>query len=274
MKITHALATTAFGIAVMLPLTGHAATVGYRTDCYYAQGDTAAVIREAGHTPVPLASLDAASLAPLGALMYESCNGLYTSGVVVDQAVANGMVLVVHPWSYGQTVELPGRLRLTSVEDQTATLFPPGSPALAGPGGRLDSATPYISYPQGFWARTALPVGSQVVATSDANADYVAAFAYNHGRGRVVASTVALNYFLLNGSGQNDADAAEVRTYASNLVAWALTPRFTTCAAEGFAGPRLTMCRQICEVDQTPARLTNLIRLYLAIYRTETPCSR
>lgn len=48
---------------------------------------------------------------------------------------------------------------------------------------------------------------------------------------------------------------------------------FTTCAAEGFTGPKLTMCRQVCEVAQTPTRLSGLIRLYTAIYRQDPPCS-
>ena len=47
---------------------------------------------------------------------------------------------------------------------------------------------------------------------------------------------------------------------------------FTTCAAEGFTGSRLTLCRQVCEVPQTAARLTSLIRLYTTTYRSPSPC--
>lgn len=49
---------------------------------------------------------------------------------------------------------------------------------------------------------------------------------------------------------------------------------FTSCAAEGFIGSRLTMCRQVCEVDQSSTRLLGLIRIYTTLYRSEPPCSR
>lgn len=49
---------------------------------------------------------------------------------------------------------------------------------------------------------------------------------------------------------------------------------FTSCADEGFTGSRLTLCRQVCEIDQTPARLTSLIKLYMTAYRTAPPCAR
>ena len=49
---------------------------------------------------------------------------------------------------------------------------------------------------------------------------------------------------------------------------------FSSCAAEGFTGTKLTLCRQVCEIDQSPSRLTSLIKLYMAIYRSEPPCSR
>ena len=48
----------------------------------------------------------------------------------------------------------------------------------------------------------------------------------------------------------------------------------TSCAAEGFTGSRLTLCRQICEMGQSTPRLTSLIKLYTTVYRTEPPCTR
>lgn len=48
---------------------------------------------------------------------------------------------------------------------------------------------------------------------------------------------------------------------------------FTTCAAEGFIGAKLTLCRQICEIRHPPATLAGLIKLYMAIYRTAPPCA-
>ena len=57
----------------------------------------------------------------------------------------------------------------------------------------------------------------------------------------------------------------------SQVVNWSL---FTSCAAEGFIGAQLTLCRQVCEINQTPSTLTGLIKLYTAIYRTAPPCAR
>ena len=47
---------------------------------------------------------------------------------------------------------------------------------------------------------------------------------------------------------------------------------FSTCAAAGMIGPKLTLCQQICETTQAPSLLTNKIRLYTAIYREAPPC--
>lgn len=49
---------------------------------------------------------------------------------------------------------------------------------------------------------------------------------------------------------------------------------FTSCSAEGYYGAKMTLCRQVCEIDQSPSRLLSLIKLYTAIYRSEPPCSR
>lgn len=49
---------------------------------------------------------------------------------------------------------------------------------------------------------------------------------------------------------------------------------FTTCAAEGYTGPKLTLCRKICEVNQPASTLNGLIRLYTAIYRQAPPCAQ
>lgn len=49
---------------------------------------------------------------------------------------------------------------------------------------------------------------------------------------------------------------------------------FTSCADERYTGAKLTLCRQVCEIDQTPARLTSLIKLYMTTYRAAPPCAR
>lgn len=56
----------------------------------------------------------------------------------------------------------------------------------------------------------------------------------------------------------------------SQVVNWSF---FTTCAAEGYTGARLSLCRQVCEIDQTPTKLTGLIKLYMSTYRTAPPCA-
>ena len=60
-------------------------------------------------------------------------------------------------------------------------------------------------------------------------------------------------------------------TQQSEVVNWVLET-FTTCAAEGFTGAKLTLCRSICEVDQPSSTLINKIKLYTAIYRQAPPC--
>lgn len=61
-------------------------------------------------------------------------------------------------------------------------------------------------------------------------------------------------------------------TQQSQIANWALGS-FTTCAAEGFTGSKLTLCRKICEIDQPTSTLLNLIKFYKAVYREDPPCS-
>lgn len=56
----------------------------------------------------------------------------------------------------------------------------------------------------------------------------------------------------------------------STIVNWNF---FVSCAAEGYTGSKLTLCRQVCEIEQTPTRLTSLIKLYRTAYREDPPCS-
>ncbi len=51
-------------------------------------------------------------------------------------------------------------------------------------------------------------------------------------------------------------------------------PPATTCASEGYTGPKLVLCKQVCEVPQSPARLSALIRAYIAAFREDPPCGR
>ena len=51
-------------------------------------------------------------------------------------------------------------------------------------------------------------------------------------------------------------------------------PVFTSCAAEGFSGPKLTLCKQVCELPQSPSRLSALIKMYIAAFKEDPPCGR
>jgi trimeric autotransporter adhesin len=51
-------------------------------------------------------------------------------------------------------------------------------------------------------------------------------------------------------------------------------PDFTSCAAEGYRGARLALCREICEKDNPHQALIGLINAYTKAYRTEPPCAR
>ncbi len=61
-------------------------------------------------------------------------------------------------------------------------------------------------------------------------------------------------------------------TLDSALAFQGVAPTFTTCAAEGFTGSKLTLCRQICEIRQSPSRLAGLVKLYKGAYRESPPC--
>lgn len=64
-------------------------------------------------------------------------------------------------------------------------------------------------------------------------------------------------------------------TYKSDwytVLGKTLLPAFTTCAAEGYVGAKLTLCKLICEVKQPPSTLAGLLRLYKAIYRSTPNC--
>lgn len=71
-----------------------------------------------------------------------------------------------------------------------------------------------------------------------------------------------------------------IPTRADNRVRFVADPTiqplgaapFTSCAAEGFSGPKLTLCQQICEVPQSPARLGVWIKKWLLAYRVDPPC--
>jgi trimeric autotransporter adhesin len=62
---------------------------------------------------------------------------------------------------------------------------------------------------------------------------------------------------------------------AGNLRVRVVNPEvFTTCAAEGFHGSQLALCRQICEAQHSGNSMNSLIKNYLKKFGTEPPCAR
>ena len=51
-----------------------------------------------------------------------------------------------------------------------------------------------------------------------------------------------------------------------------LLPSFTTCAAEGYTGIKLTMCKQVCEMNYTGIKLNYMIKMWVAAYHESPPC--
>lgn len=250
-----------------------AANVGYYAPCY---GENPAVaITAAGHTPVAIWSLDAVSLSGLGALVL--CQAPRTAAL--DTAVYNGMALISHDNNHTYGNWLPGTAGFTSISSSHANVdFPAGSPITTGPGGTLTNTTldNGSSSIHGAINVASIPAGAQVLAVGD-DATRVVTLSYTHGAGRVVYSTIPLGCYLTGGGCANYPSLATVsqgmQAYAANVIAWAAGPGFTTCSAEGYTGTKLTLCRKICETEQTSSTLTALVKFWMATYRTAPGCA-
>ena len=88
----------------------------------------------------------------------------------------------------------------------------------------------------------------------------------------VIAPPVATGELRLALAVQSQtADPANADNQAVAVVAIAT---FASCAAEGFAGAQLALCRQVCEVQRAPTALASLTRVYTRLYGTRPPCAR
>lgn len=58
------------------------------------------------------------------------------------------------------------------------------------------------------------------------------------------------------------------------INSWTLsiTTQFASCASEGYTGTKLTVCRQVCDMNYTGAKLSALIKTWIALYHTDPPC--
>ena len=265
--------------ALAAPISANAGSIGYLTRLCSGQSNGSSAIIAAGHTAVPLSTVDTASLTGLDGLLYINCTGVvYTRNAAIDAAVQAGMVLLMHDKTMGASgTQIPGGSGLQLFSAVAAnTDVPTTSPAASGPGGPVNNtsmdstgSTFYFTR-RGFANPASLPAGSVVIATAP-DPNQIVTFAYPFGRGRVVYGSVPIDVFMTGGIGFNDVAGPGVRAFGANLIAWGMQ-LFTTCAAEGFLGAKLTLCRSICETTQSSATLLNKIRLYTAIYRETPPC--
>ena len=277
MQLKQLFAAVAVATATLLGMSAaEAKRIGYTQNCW--NGDPSSLITQAGHTPVAMntsyGSLTASALAGLDGLFASDCEVL--SNASVDQAVANGLVVWFDDY-YGLQYRsaLPGNRVLQRSLAGYGVQLPTVAPWTTGPGGAaspagLNQAPRYTGY-----TISSLPADVRVLATDQSGAE-ARLISYAAGRGRVVVSTYATSCMLPGGACMQwiwpeTGFPAAVQALTTNLFAWALPP-FTSCGAEGYTGPKLTLCRQICEVDAPSATLANRIKLYTTIYRETPPC--
>lgn len=269
-RIPATLLACAFAFSSLAPQVASAANVGIYGGC---GGSAAPLVTAAGHTPVTVTTLDEASLSGLAVLFDNTCS--YGGNAAVDAAVANGMTLIVHDWQDAYLPQMPGRPTATVTGFYSADLeIPAGSPVATGIGGTLTAT----SLDGGNWSThgytqvSSLPAGSQVLISGPLSNQAVT-FAYPNGRGRVVYSNMPVQCYFTD-FGCNAGTRPGMQAYVQNLIAWAAGPSFTTCAAEGYTGSKLTMCRKICESAISGSTLTSMIKLYVAAYHEQPACSR
>jgi hypothetical protein len=275
MKFRFVAVLAAAGSLFGLGASGAAAAgnVGYYAPCY---GENPAIaIAAAGHTPVHVSTIDAASLAGLDGLV------LCQTGrnAALDAAVANGMALIAHDQNHTLGNWLPGTAGFTGIDSAHDNVdFPAGSPVLSGPGGLLDNTTldHGSSSIHGAINLASIPASAQVLAYGD-DPNRVVTLTYAYGAGRVVYSTIPLGCYLQGGGCSSYWGLATVsqgmQRYAANVISWAVGPSFESCAAEGYTGTKLTLCRKICETEQPASTLSALIRFWMASYRTAPGCA-
>ena len=283
-----------FGLGAMsLPAISQAGNVGYNLIGGYSDGIPAA-ITSLGHTPVPVTTLDAASLAGLDVLVLASCGQqtlLNAPNAALNTAVQNGLKLVVETGCSGpslNTANLPGAPTYSSstfdaYPEADNIEIPAGSPIVTGPGGTLTATSlDRIGATDGYYnivryhMRSALPAGATVLLTTG-NTDHVGALAWSFGSGRVVHTETQSSFFLPGSlaAGATESFKPGMVVYFKNLLAWASGPGApaTTCASEGYTGTKLAWCKNICENGLTGATLDTWIHRWINRYRDLPYCA-
>lgn len=265
--------------ALMAPQTSYAGNVGYYISQYSNSPGTCtspeSSIVAAGHTAVRITNLDAASLAPLDALIFATCFS-YAGDPDVDAAVANGMALVIDTTFNFNHRLLPGAPAFSvNFNCKRDNDLAPGSPIASGAGGALTNSSFDVSGADQYCSLTGSVIPSQLPGSSvpfivEPSTGQFSSFGYQHGLGRIA---VSISSFSLGDYLSSESWYPATRIYFSNALTWALQNRFTSCKAEGLSGPKLTMCQQICEIPQSPTRLSAWIKMYITAYREDPPCA-
>ena len=287
----HRLAATILAIlggaaCLSIPATSQAGNVGYfknEGSCPGYVGDPSSAIAAAGHTPVAIASLDAASLAPLDGLVYDYfCAGNFVGNADVNNAVANGMALFLNlhisSGDPGAAANFPGAPTISvAYACSPATIdsdLAPGSPIATGTAGTLTNASldgaTYCSS-SGYVSSGPLPPGFTALLTSAGN---TTSFSYVHGDGRVVVGLTQVMVALPGGLAPGHFPGTGL--FYSNVVEWMLGGTVepeVTCVSEGYTGTKLTWCQNICEKGYTGSTLAMWIRRWTDRYRDLPYCA-
>ena len=278
----RSLALSAALAALAMPAISQAGTVGYTASCL--GGDVTSAIIAAGHTPVAVASLDAASLAPLDALIIEACLS-YTNDPDVDAAVANGMAVIINDWFPSATTagRLPGTPAISFTYNVGYAInLAAGSPITTGPGGTLTNASLdssfFLAPSHDGYTASSLPTGGVSLLIRSNQANRSVALGYPHGNGYVAYSAMPIDTYLPSGpyNSNNLCTPSNLcggmQTYLTNLIAWSVQ-QVRSCAKEGFTGTKLTWCKNICEMGYSGATLDMWIHRWVNRYRDLPYCA-
>ena len=282
---TLSLSLLAGACALAFPAISQAGNVGYTPMCsHIGVGNPTTLITAAGHTPVAIATADAASLTGLQALMVSNCNDVNMASTInpaIASAVSGGMKLIVSDWNPGASTAaaLPGSPAIVMTFDPGIDIdIPAGSPVASGPGGTLTNS----SMDDGFYSNhgyttSVLPTGSIAMLTTGDPSEKVG-FQYTYGSGTVAYSAIPLDFYFPGGGGASSATyPTSARTYVINLLAFTVAPPVdpgtSTCASEGYTGAKLTWCKNVCENGLTGQTLDTWIHRWVNRYRQLPYCA-
>ncbi len=267
------------------PATSLAGTVGYHSPAIcFLGGNPSQAILAAGHTAVEITTLDEASLAPLDALIVETCTG-YANNAVINSAVANGMAVIINDSTPNSNTagHLPGSPAITfSYAPGLNINLPASSPIITGPGGTLTNASldgsflPPMTSNNGYSA-SSLPAGMIQLLTTN-NASRSVALAYPYGNGFVAYNAMPIRRYLPEGAIEALSwctptnICAGMRAYLTNLLAWSME-QVNSCAKEGYKNTQLLWCQKICESGLTGKPLEDWIHRWINRFRDLPYCA-